>query len=411
MLRWKRSSVPIVTAGLALMCAFELALAQTKQSGPQIWQKTFDVVWKTVNDKYFDPQFGGVDWRGVRERYAPRVATVKSDTELYDLLGRMLAEIPTSHLSLLEVATLETQMARSVVATGLALRDVDNQVLITRVIEGSSASNAGLHPGFVLTTLDGVPVATARGAETTLARENRQHRLTILDDTGTAREFLVSHRLPPADKLESEEIITSRRYVFVDSRRLADGIGYVHFTNFIEPLKKKLLGVFDAMRDAPGIVIDLRGNSGGDTELGLAMAGKLLQRETLLAITRTRKGEEDYYRAKPQKNPYPGPVVILLDEESGSESEQVSAGLRDVGRVVIVGKISRGADLDATFRQLPMDSIFLLYPIGQPCTTKGVIIEGRGVIPDVEVNLTRAELLKGRDAQLEAAVDYIRKRK
>ena len=58
-----------------------------------------------------------------------------------------------------------------------------------------------------------------------------------------------------------------------------------------------------------------------------------------------------------------------------------------------------------------MDSIALLYPIGQPRTPKGVVIEGRGVIPDIEVNLTRAELLEGRDTQLEAAVDYIRKLK
>jgi hypothetical protein len=33
--------------------------------------KTFDVVWKTVNEKYFDPTFGGVDWMAIRERYAP----------------------------------------------------------------------------------------------------------------------------------------------------------------------------------------------------------------------------------------------------------------------------------------------------------------------------------------------------
>jgi len=50
----------------------------------------------------------------------------------------------------------------------------------------------------------------------------------------------------------------------------------------------------------------------------------------------------------------------------------------------------------------------LLYPVGLPRTPKGEVIEGRGVIPDVEVDLTRAELLKGRDSQLEAAMRHIR---
>jgi C-terminal processing protease CtpA/Prc len=63
--------------------------------------------------------------------------------------------------------------------------------------------------------------------------------------------------------------------------------------------------------------------------------------------------------------------------------------------------------MDATFQQLPMDSIALLYPIGQPRTSTGVVIEGRGVIPDIEVSLTRAELLKGRDSQLEAAIRQV----
>ena len=60
----------------------------------------------------------------------------------------------------------------------------------------------------------------------------------------------------------------------------------------------------------------------------------LVNKETQLAITRTRKGDDCNYKAKPHKNSYSGPVVILLDEESASESEQVTAGLQAAGRVV-----------------------------------------------------------------------------
>ena len=64
--------------------------------------------------------------------------------------------------------------------------------------------------------------------------------------------------------------------------------------------------------------------------------------------------------------------------------------------------------MDATFQGLPMKSIALLYPAGLPRTLDGVAIEGRGVIPDLDVRLTRAELLKGKDSQLEAAIQHIR---
>ena len=63
----------------------------------------------------------------------------------------------------------------------------------------------------------------------------------------------------------------------------------------------------------------------------------------------------------------------------------MTAGLQAAGRVVVVGRTSRGEAMDATFQELPMDSIALLYPIGHLRTSKGVPIEGRGVTPDIEV--------------------------
>src|SRR6266496_3201586 len=77
----------------------------------------------------------------------------------------------------------------------------------------------------------------------------------------------------------------------------------------------------------------------------------IIDKEAQISITQTRKGEYQY-KAKPQKNPYRGPVVILLDEESASESEEVAAGLQALGRVVVIGRTSRGEDMDATLQGL-----------------------------------------------------------
>src|SRR5262245_18727294 len=112
-------------------------LAQTpKQTSPEIRQKTFEAVWKTVNANYYDPHFGGVDWTAIKKNYEPQLATVQNDIELQDLLDRMLREIKISHLHLLDVAKLDQQLGRSVVTRGLALRDLDHQVVVTRRIDG-----------------------------------------------------------------------------------------------------------------------------------------------------------------------------------------------------------------------------------------------------------------------------------
>jgi C-terminal peptidase prc len=391
------------------MLAFDGVLAQTKQHDPQIWQQTFEVVWKTVDEKSFDSHFGGVDWSAVRDRYAPQVSAVKSDQELLDLLGRMLKELPVSHLNLLELDALDKVLGRSVVNRGVALRDIDGQVVITRLIAGSSADRAGLRAGFVVKAIDDVPVTTARDAEATLARDMKSHHLTILDEADGVRNVMVEFHLPAADKLTAASIGPAKRYVLLESRRVADGIGYIHFTNFTTPVAKKLSVVLESMRDARALVIDLRGNSGGDTEAGLSLAARLVEKETQLAIMRTRKGDDYFDKAKPHKNGYHGPVVILLDEESASESEDIAAGLQEAGRVVVIGTRSRGSNMDATLRGLPMRNVGLQYPTGYPRTPKGKIVEGHGVMPDIEVHLTRAALLSGVDAQLEVAIAYLRK--
>ena len=396
----------LVVLAVSVLLSSRLELRSAETSKEKVRLRTFDVVWKTVNEKYFDPSFGGADWASIRERYSPQIAMVRTDLEFYELLHRMLGEIKISHLRILDLATVDKLVARAEVARGLTLRNVDNQVVVTRIIEDSPAAKAGLRLGFVVQAIDGVPVDNARNAERKLANDDENHRLAILDESDIKREVEIGHWLPPAHKLDSVPILTGTRRVLIETRRLGGDIGYIHFTNFIDPMPK-VFTAFDSIRDTRGMIIDLRGNSGGDTEVGLAVAGLLLDKETQISITRTRKGDNYDYKAKPHKNSYRGPVVILLDEESASQSEETTAGLQAAGRVVVIGKTSRGEDMDATFQQLPMNSIALLYPVGQPRTSKGVVIEGRGVIPDIEVSLTRAELLRGSDSQLEAARQYI----
>ena len=380
------------------------------ESSPKVRQKTFEVVWKTVNEQYFDPEFGGVDWAAVRQLYAPQVVNTKSDEELRKLLSKMLGEIHISHLGIFKSEDLE-QFTELSVITGLALRDIDNEVVITRILEGSSAEKAGLRAGFTIKQVDHAAVVNSGDAEVTLGGENQKHRVGFLDDKDVLRETVLQNQLPASNKLVRVKLSwESAWYALLESKRLAGGIGYIHFTNFIVPLKKKLLTALETMKDAPGIIIDLRGNSGGSPEVSLAMAGMLFDNETQLAITRTRKGDDYSYKTKPQKNPYLGPIAILLDEQSGSESEQIAAGLQEVGRAVVIGKTSKGKVMDGVGVELPTGAI-LIYPVGQARTPKGVVIEGRGVIPNIEMTLTRAELLKGNDSQLEMAIEYIQQQK
>src|SRR4029450_6645469 len=104
--------------------------------------------------------------------------------------------------------------------------------------------------------------------------------------------------------------------------------------------------------------------------------------------------------------PYAGPVAILVDGLTGSASECFAGGMQSLGRARVFGQTSMGRALPALFDRLPNGDV-LLHAWGDFVTGTGVRIEGRGVVPDVPVALTRASLLDGRDATLEAALAWI----
>ncbi len=395
-----------ILVAASFLSAFISVFAQTKTAPQVLRRKTFEKVWRTINDKFFDSNFNGVDWKKVRQRFAPRAERVKTDAELYALLNEMLGELKVSHMGILTPDTL-SKLKSPPTTTGLSVREIGNQVVVARIIENSSAAQAGIKRGFVVRKIDAEPVKTVEDALRKLAGAPSSNvRLSYLDEKDVPREAVLQRRF--LDNIERSKIVgASSFYALFESKKLTDDIGYIRFSSFIAALNPKIETAIVSMKNAPGIIIDLRGNGGGDDDVAIRLAGFLFDKETQLMITKKRRGDDLYYKAKPQKNPYTGKIVILVDELSGSASEQFAAGMQEVGRATVIGKKTEGDDMDADLVELPTGA-YLIYAAGEPRTPKGVVVEGRGVVPDIEVGLTRAGLLAGRDAQLEAAIERIK---
>jgi carboxyl-terminal processing protease len=205
-------------------------------------------------------------------------------------------------------------------------------------------------------------------------------------------------------------------YLHFDSRILERGgkrLGVIHFTNWFLPMQGKIDAAIDAMRDCDGIAIDLRGNGGGAGGMVMSTAGHFFPERTKLG-TQTMRSGTVIYNALPRKlsvdgkrvEPYAGRVAILTDELTGSASEIFAGGMQSTGRARVFGETSAGAVLPATTRTLP-NGDGLLYAMGDFVTSSGVLLEGVGVIPDVEIPLTRAGLLAESDPVLETALAWL----
>ncbi|MFY9558511.1 MAG: S41 family peptidase [Blastocatellia bacterium] len=395
---------------------------------PDVRQETFDIVWRTVKDKHFDPTLGGLNWDKIREQYEPRAAAAKSDADFYRVLQQMLGELHQSHFNIIPPEAIvddgSTQPKGGTI--GIDLRLVDGQAMITRVERESRGASAGLRPGFIIKKIDDVSVEriiepfgkskeseaikTLRITRAVLGRINGAPETTVrieyLDENDRAREASVAR-----ERLKGE--MSQRlgnfppQYTEFESKRLVEGIGYIRFNVFVIALMDRIRAAIRGMRDARGIIIDIRGNPGGLGGMSYGIAGVLENKETSLGTMQMRSGYQRF-AVSPQANPYLGPVVILTDGGSASTSEIFAGGMQELGRAVVVGERTAGAALPSIFQKLPTGAIFQ-YAIGDFKTPKGALIEGRGVAPDVEVKLTRRALLDGRDPQLDAAIDQVKK--
>src|SRR3712207_1254823 len=137
-----------------------------------------------------------------------------------------------------------------------------------------------------------------------------------------------------------------------ESARLRGRIGYVRFNMFAAPMLEKFCAALRSMKDAPGLVLDLRGNRGGLLGLVYGLGGLLETRPVSFGVMRTRAGWHDL-AVVPQKNGYRGRLVVLIDAETQSAAEIFAGGVQASGRAVVVGQRSAGATLPSAAKELP----------------------------------------------------------
>lgn len=393
---------------------------------PTMRQRTFDEVWITVNESYFDPTFGGVDWAAVRTEFAARLPDVADKAALRLLLQQMLGELKRSHFGIVpREAAVFTPAERARIGTiGAEFTALADGVYVFRVHPDSPAARAGVHVGDAVTRVNETVLAEldARLTEYGMPPARRRHHLTWAVTTWTraavGTEFTLGLRAPDGTE-RSVQLATAphpgewsepvgnfpAEPLEFESVREADGTGYLRLNVFAVPLMRPLRAFVRQLPADAGLILDLRANPGGLTAMAPGITGLLVSHDVSLGRMRLREGELGF-PAYAQKHHFDGPVAVLIDGASASTSEILAAGLQGLGRARLFGETSAGAALPSAFKQLPTGDLFQ-YAIGDVQTIKGETIEGHGVVPDVPVASTPAQLAAGEDPVLAAARAWI----
>lgn len=406
-----------------------VAKKSDKTDAAEIRRQSFEKVWTTVNEKHYDPTFGGVDWQKMREIYEPKALAAKSDAEFHGVLRQMLGELKLSHFSVYqpESAVKTTEVVRGV--TGIELKIIDNQAVISEVQTDSAAEQAGIKKGFVVEKIDGkttteilAPLEASFAKRTLTEAQKRIYRerilmsflggniaakskIEILNGKNQPQIYEVARVERKGEMSPAMGNFPAQEVVF-ESKRLENNVGYIRFNMWTIPQMPKIREAVRSLHGADGIIFDLRGNPGGVGGMAPGVAGLLVREQTSLGSMKSRASEMKFI-VYPQADVYDGKIIILTDYGTGSTSEVFAAGMQEIGRASVVGETSAGAVLPSLFDKLPTGAIFQ-YAISDYKSPKNILIENRGVIPDTEIKLTRSTLLEGRDVQIEEAIRQIK---
>jgi carboxyl-terminal processing protease len=403
----------------------------------QLSLQSFEYVWTAIRDKHWQTKPGGLDWQTIHDEFKPKIEAADSMDEVRAVMSQMLARLHQTHFGIVP-ADLYSNVDASgggEATTGIDVRVIGAQVLVTSVEGGSSAAAQGVRPGWEILKIAGADLApvvaemNATYAGSTL-RDLMLRRTMLARLDGGSSESIAVEFLDGANKRVVKTLVQasskgdlvqfgylSPMHVWITSSqirggRIGGGVGYVGFNAFLDP--ERLMNSFGeavhSCQACDGFIVDLRGNPGGIGIMAMGMAGWFISQPDQKLGTLYLRDSTLKFVVNPRLTTFSGPLAILVDGASASTSEIMAEGLKDLGRARIFGTHTAGAALPSLFEKLP-DGDGFQYAIANYISEGGQPLEGLGVTPDVETPITREALLAGKDPALDAAVAWIESRK
>jgi carboxyl-terminal processing protease len=430
-----RASLLAAVLGLA-----SFGLAQTA-APPQLTAnqrqrniESFEYVWRTVRDKHWQANPSGLDWQAIHDELRPAIEKATSMDAARAVLNDMLGRLHQTHFAIIPsdlYSDLSGSSAKGEITTGIDVRVIGTDVLVTSVEAESSAAREGLLPGWRIVKIGPMDLAPVIEKLNETYASSTLHELVLrrailsrLDGTAgasTSVEFLdgANQRITKSLKQGTPKGALSQfgflypMHVWFDSSRVGNGdIGYVKFNIFLDPphVMAQFADSVESCKACRGFIIDLRGNPGGIGAMAMGMAGWFLDKPDQRLGTLTMRDTTLKFVVNPRVYTFSGPLAILVDGASASTSEILAGGLKDLGRARIFGTRTAAAALPSVFEMLPNGDGFQ-YAIANYISEGGKPLEALGVTPDVETPLTREALLAGKDPARDAAISWITNQK
>lgn len=360
-----------------------------------------------------------IDWDALRARLIPASRTVKSQADCERLIREFGNTIPDGHVNY-ALPALRDEWAGSM---GIQFTQLsDGRFAAARLTASGPAARAGIKAGAIISHIDGQPISDVlpqvilQNSNASTPHALTARRLQMLNRGPLGSKVAVTFQNPGA----APQTVTLTRAQpqqlrpepgpAVRDHKLSSGIGYLHLSGFTDMREFR---AFEAAltqlieEDVPGIIIDVRSNPGGLSQMSDAIASRFFEQPFLIGTTLSPDGRKVYLsQVEPRAPIYMGRVAVLVDLNTASAGDLFAYTFKVSKRGIIVGHTPSAGMAGAVGGgqyALPNGGFIQVPTSGFVDADGQTAIEGVGVAPDILVPVTVESIISAQDEVLLAA--------
>ncbi len=378
------------------------------------WRQMFIEAWRLERDYFYDRNMHGVDWPAMLDKYLPLVKRVTDRDELSDLLGQLISELTALHMYVYGGDARRSEEDYPPATLGAVLSRDDNgggyvidHIYLSDPDRPSKRSplaqpDLNISDGDIVVSINGVPTLSVADPYLLLRHEaGKQVLLEIKSPSSnkTRRIIVVPiTQRQDADLRYGEWEYTRRQIV---DKQADSTIGYVHLRAMGPADFAQWAREFYPIYLRKGLIVDVRHNTGGSIDSWILE--RLLRKPWIYWQSRTGNPSYDMQYA------FGGHVAVLCDELTYSDGELFTEGIKRLGIAKVIGMRTSGAQIWLSFSNTLVDrGIATAAEMGVYGPEGKWVIENHGVEPDTTVDNLPHATFGGKDAQLEAAIEYLK---
>lgn len=352
-------------------------------------QALFDRAWRIIKSNFYDPDLNKQNWTRWKKHYKGRIKTDEDANIAINTMLESLDDPYSRYLDKKNYAEQNTSINSRIFGIGVNISSIGGKTYIVSIVEDTPAFHSNLKKGDIITKVNGKQISgmkVSEVADIVRGPEGTFVELTILRNKKTFTK-----------KIKREEIKIKTVKSSMDRN-----IGYIQIMSFIgTTTPNEFISALEKTDRAKGLIIDLRGNTGGLLPNAIFIANMFISDGKLVSIV-GRSGYKRNIYAQSSNYVVDKPMLVLVDGGSASASEILSGALKDYHKAKLLGTKTFGKGMVQKIVPMPNET-GLNLTIAKYLTPCGHDINKKGIEPDIEVEISEKDIVMRRDVQLNKA--------